>query len=88
MTGTVYLIHFDEPIAHAQHYMGWTSDLEQRLDAHSNGTGSKLMAEVRRRGIPWSVTRTWEGVDRHFERKLKNHKSGPRFCPRCKEHHA
>lgn len=31
---TVYLIHFDRKIGHAQHYIGSTTDLERRLQEH------------------------------------------------------
>ncbi len=83
MTGTVYLIHFDENISHARHYLGWTGDLESRLESHASGRGAKLMAEVSRREIPWRCVRTWPNVDRHFERKLKRRKNGPKLCPAC-----
>lgn len=89
-TGTVYLIHFDQgipnrPDREARHYMGFTSDLESRLSEHERGQGSKLMAEVGRRGIAWHVSRTWASVDRHFERRLKRRKNAPRECPTCRE---
>lgn len=88
MIGDIYLIHFDEgipnrPGAQAQHYLGWTGDLESRLLAHANGSGSKLMAEIERRGIGWACVRTWRG-DRHMERKLKSQKNARRLCPTCR----
>jgi hypothetical protein len=33
-TCTVYLIHFYQPIYHAQHYIGSTEDLDRRLQEH------------------------------------------------------
>jgi predicted GIY-YIG superfamily endonuclease len=80
--GTVYLIHFNEKLAHAQHYMGWTTNLQERLHAHETGNGSRLMEVVNDAGITWQLARTWAG-GRDLERKLKAQKNGPRFCPIC-----
>jgi predicted GIY-YIG superfamily endonuclease len=81
--GTVYLIHFDRPVAdHARHYLGWTSDLPARLDDHRQGRGARLMEVVRERGIGWHLTRTWEGT-RTRERAIKARAEGPRLCPDC-----
>lgn len=80
--GTVYLIHFETPYRHAKHYLGWTGNLEQRIKAHASGEGSPLMAAVQRAGIDWRLARTWENVDRYFERKL-HHRHGTRLCPIC-----
>jgi predicted GIY-YIG superfamily endonuclease len=87
--GTIYLIHFDEPVGNlshalsqASHYMGWTSDLDKRLDRHRLGQGSSLMRHVEQSGIRWSVVRTWQGT-RDDERALKNQKNSKRYCPVC-----
>lgn len=81
--GTVYLIHFDRPYRHAQHYIGWAKDLEKRIAQHRSGNGSKLMAAVVKKGITFEVVRTWHNVDRHFERKLKNRRCAGQLCPLC-----
>ena len=81
--GTVYLIHFDEKLCHAQHYIGWAKDVTARCKAHKSGNGSKLMAAVEILGLPWNVVRTWKNQDRNFERKLKNQKNAKRLCPIC-----
>lgn len=88
--GTVYLIHFSEPIGdldnprgQAQHYLGYTEDLEARLEAHRTGNGSAIMAAVARRGIGWRVVRTWEG-GRALERRLKDRHNSPKLCPICR----
>lgn len=87
--GTVYLIHFDQPIGdldnprgQARHYLGWTEDLEARLHEHRTGNGSAIMAAVARQGIGWRVVRTWPG-GRDLERQLKRQHNAPRFCPVC-----
>lgn len=83
--GTIYLIHFDEPYRHAKHYLGWTRDLEARLELHRNGRGARLMSIVSGAGIGWIVARTWERQTRVEERRLKNRGGSARHCPICKE---
>jgi predicted GIY-YIG superfamily endonuclease len=81
-TGTVYLIHLDEPYKHARHYLGWTSDLDARLEAHQEGRGARLMEVVKSAGITWRLARTWPG-SRDRERAIKNRHEAPRLCPEC-----
>jgi predicted GIY-YIG superfamily endonuclease len=88
--GKVYLIHFDRPLGNldnprgqARHYLGYTDDLDARLEAHRRGRGARLMEVVAEAGIGWRVARTWEG-DRELERKLKRRKNSPRLCPICR----
>ena len=45
--GTVYLLHFATPFKHARHYVGYTTDLEQRIEEHRTGRGARLLAVVR-----------------------------------------
>lgn len=85
--GTIYLLHFDKPFWHAKHYLGWTEgdSLDERLDKHRKGQGSKLMAAVSGAGIDFSIARLWAGT-RNDERKLKNGKNaGKRLCPICRK---
>ena len=79
---TVYLLHFETKLAHAQHYLGSTDDLENRLACHRKGNGARLMAVVTALGITWRLARTWPG-DRTLERRLKRRKEGRRLCPIC-----
>ncbi len=82
----VYLLHFSEPYKHAQHYLGFTQDrLEQRLEYHQKGKGSKLLKVVIEFGISFQVVRIWENGDRNFERRLKNNGHLSHYCPICKE---
>jgi hypothetical protein len=77
--GTVYLIHFARPVAHALHYLGWTSrTTDERLSDHFTGDGHVLV--LRGRG---EVVRVWPGT-RHDERRLKNRKNSRELCPVCK----
>lgn len=83
----VYLIHFDQKLHHAQHYIGFvdepTHKLEKRIEYHRKGMGSKLLKALVQKGIGFSVVRTWEDGDRNFERKLKNRKKASSLCPIC-----
>ncbi len=82
LTGTVYLLHFDRPYAHAGHYTGWTTDLTARLAEHTAGRGAHLLAVTRSAGIGWTLARTWTGT-RTAERKLKRQGGASRRCPLC-----
>lgn len=82
--GTVYLLHFDAPFGHARHYTGWAYRLAGRLLNHANGRGARLTQVVAAAGIGWSLAKTWENKDRHFERKLKNQGGASRHCPICR----
>ena len=82
MKQTVYLIHFNKPLKHAKHYLGFTENLDKRLTDHLCGIGARLMEVVTEAKIEWKVARTWNG-DRKFERRLKNRKEAPALCPIC-----
>ena len=84
---TVYLLHFEEKLAHAQHYLGSTDDLEARLACHRKGNGARLMQVITEQGIAWRLARTWPG-GRRQERALKRYKASPRLCPICNAHAA
>lgn len=88
----VYLLHFARPIGtgprgQAQHYIGRTKALEQRLTQHRTGTGARLPAAFLREGIPFQLARMFKLVpgQRGFEleRSLKNKKHASRLCPIC-----
>lgn len=81
----IYLLHFDRPLSHAQHYLGFTEHLEARLALHAKPNGSsnhRLMQVIHEQGIGFVLARTWPG-DRTAERKLKRRKEGRRLCPIC-----
>lgn len=83
--GTVYLIHFASRLHHAGHYVGWCGKgrLAERIDRHRSGRGARLLAALNQKGIEYNVERTWEGVDKDFERKVKRRKEGNKLCPVC-----
>lgn len=82
----IYLLHFETPLKHARHYLGFTEmvgGLDARLAKHSSGHGARLMAAVSQAGIGFVLARTWKDGDRNYERHLKNSKNTPRLCPIC-----
>ena len=79
---TVYLIHFNRPHRHARHYIGFTTNLDQRITDHLCGMGARLMEVITDEGIEWRVARTWEG-DRKLERRLKEWHNARLLCPVC-----
>lgn len=78
----IYLLHFDRPLHHARHYLGYAQDVEARVKRHWKGHGSRLVRAVMEAGIWVRVVRTWEG-DRNLERRLHNRKNTPQLCPEC-----
>lgn len=85
VSGIVYLIHFNEPLAHSSHYIGWASNFKGRIWHHQHGTGARILSAANEKGIEWNVVRVWVNEDRHFERWLKNKKGANKFCPVCTE---
>lgn len=82
----VYLLHFERPLRHAQHYIGSTPDhgLERRMREHATGRGAKLTAAVARAKIPMTLARLWYSPDRRHETKLKAAKNARSLCPVCR----
>lgn len=66
MTPQIYLLHFTHPYRHAQHYLGFTEDLDRRLQQHRSGRGSPLVAAAINAGIDFELAATWTG-DRREE---------------------
>jgi predicted GIY-YIG superfamily endonuclease len=82
--GLMYLLHFQRSYHHARHYLGYTENLEARLEAHRAGRGSPLVAAAVRDGTDFALAATWEG-DRHEERRLHRYRNSPRqLCPICR----
>ena len=84
-SGTVYLVHFEQPYRHARHYTGWTAALDSRLAEHQAGRGAWLLQVITQAGIEWTLARTWQGT-RERERQLKRQGGASRRCPICRAH--
>lgn len=83
MAGTVYLLHFSRRYHHAGHYMGFTKDVDERIERHRKGDGARLIEVITAAGIDFQVARTWKG-NRALERRLKRRKCAPKLCPICR----
>jgi hypothetical protein len=85
--GHVYVLHFDRPVSHARHYIGWAirGGLERRIGEHRSGNGksSPLVRALLANGGDFQVAAVIDG-DRFLERRMKNQKNGSRHCPICK----
>lgn len=83
----VYLLHFNSPIHHVQHYLGSTQAgrLEQRMFEHASGRGAALTAEAVKRGIGWSISASWITDGRELEQRLKRIRKYSRRCCVCKD---
>lgn len=80
---TVYLLHFERKYHHAQHYLGITDNLQQRLEVHRSGQGSPLVRAAVQSGISFQLAKTWQG-DRYLERHLKSWHKSRQLCPICR----
>lgn len=79
----VYLIHFEPSYRHAQHYLGWSEDLEPRLHAHAHGQGARLTQVAVQAGCNLLLARVWPDGSRSLERRLKAWHGSTRLCPIC-----
>jgi predicted GIY-YIG superfamily endonuclease len=82
----VYLLHFSRPFGHAKHYVGVTKrGVEERVAEHQSGGAhaARLCKLAVQAGITLTLARTWIGVPRYTELKLKN-RGKAQVCPICK----
>lgn len=86
--GFVYLVHFKRRCHGAQHYMGFSTNVEQRLKEHRAGRGAPLLRAVTAKGIPWRMVRLWRDKDGFFEQRLKRNYALRELCPACSGPHA
>ncbi len=84
----IYIIHFDEKLAHAQHYVGYCKEerFAIRMFEHGAGIGAKILRALVEKGIHYRIANTFPG-DRILERRIKNQKNTRRYCPICKSKH-
>lgn len=78
LLGYVYILRFSHPLGNERHralyYLGWTRDLEQRLETHRRGHGAKITAAAVERGYRLEVAATLRGTLAD-ECRLKQRKS-------------
>jgi len=88
-TPGVYLLHFNEKLRHAGHYLGSAADIDVRIAKHRSGRGARLTAVIKELGIGFVIARVWftETVRdaRLLEAKFKrSNNPGGRRCPVCR----
>lgn len=86
--GWVYILHFDEPIEHARHYIGSSNQLTQRLYAHAVGRGATLTQVAFFRGIGFRIGYVGQArrlSPRSLERRAKHWHGAYQFCAICCE---
>jgi predicted GIY-YIG superfamily endonuclease len=76
-------VHFARRYKGAQHYLGFSTNIPERVKAHRAGRGAPLLGAVSKRGIPWHVVRTWKRKDGYFEQHLKHSYALKELCPVC-----
>ena len=81
--GSVYLVHFARAYHGARHYLGFSTNVQERMKAHKAGRGTPLLAAVARKKIPFRVVRTWRKRDGYFEQELKRNHELKDLCPVC-----
>jgi len=81
--GSVYLVHIAKPYHGAQHYLGFSTNVPERLKTHRAGRGAPLLAAVTQRGIAWKLARQWRRKDGSFEQALKRKYALRDLCPVC-----
>jgi predicted GIY-YIG superfamily endonuclease len=84
IVGTVYLVHMARALNGARHYLGFSTNVGQRVKAHKAGRGAPLLGAASRRGIRWRVVRRWRGRDGYFEQELKRNHALSDLCPVCR----
>jgi predicted GIY-YIG superfamily endonuclease len=81
---TVYLLHFERPVyGTSRHYIGFTTNLEQRLAMHRSGHGARITSIAAKKGIAWELAYVWEDGDKELERYLKKGGRGRKYCAIC-----
>ncbi len=81
--GSVYLVHSARAHRGAKHYLGFSTNIPERVKAHKAGRGAPLLGAMTERGIPWRVVRTWQRRDGYFEQFLKRKFELKELCPVC-----
>lgn len=84
--GFVYVLHFNEPYAHARHYVGCTRDIRGRLITHAQGRGANLIRVILDAGVGFRLGAmgcTNVRTLRKIERQVKDWKGPAAFCSIC-----
>lgn len=80
----VYLLHFETPYKHAKHYVGYSKDIDARIELHRQGQAARLTQVIKAAGISFVEAKRWRNKSQAFERSLKNRGGASRYCPICR----
>jgi hypothetical protein len=86
---SIYVLHFEPAFGHARHYIGFTTDPEpdRRVREHlsCSAKGNPLVKAAVKSGSSVTLAHVFSGsgIDRNFERSLKNRADTARWCPCC-----
>lgn len=88
MTQILYLLHFETPMSHAQHYLGSTDNVRRRIKRHRDQQGARITSVATERNIQLIVAGLFQPKDpsdniRKIEANAKLLKNGRRYCPIC-----
>lgn len=88
MAELIYLLHFDEPLHHAKHYLGSTARLIGRLKEHACGDGARLTQVLHEQHKGWIVAALFQPITagdniRQLELATKRRKNSVKYCPIC-----
>jgi len=85
----VYLLHYERSLGKAQHYLGASRDVFERIHHHETGNGARMPAAFKRAGIRFKIARMWIAMPGenpfHLERFIKRRHNSRQWCPDCKE---
>lgn len=84
--GYVYVLHFDQSFKHARHYIGCTSQPRERLIAHAQGRGARIVQAAAEAGIQFrlgAIGITNVRCMRRIERQTKDWHGSSQFCECC-----
>ena len=81
--GTVYLVHFSRKFHGKKHYLGFSTNVAERMKAHKAGRGTPLLGAAAKRGVNFRVVRQWHKKDGYFEQSLKRSHELKELCPVC-----
>lgn len=86
----VYILHFDQPLHHARHYVGSTTAdrVDARMHEHAEGWGSKITARAMRLGIKVYLAKVMFVSDRSYEKTLKRKGGIAALCRFCQQQDA
>lgn len=81
----IYLLHFDQPVGRARHYLGITKAerLPKRMREHQVGNAASLTRLAGSRSIGWTLAGLWPTDDPALEKKMKRAGHLNHRCSEC-----